>query len=163
MILTGISGDYSNANVQAYLDANNYITDGDSVAFSNTITFNNDVTFDTGVFEKFTSITGATGTIAHNCANGHIFYHTSISSDFTANFTNLSISSGYASSLTLILNQGTTAYIPTAVQIGGAAQTIVWNGGSPPIGTPSGTDAVTFNIFNVSGTYTVLGQLVDFS
>ena len=63
----------------------------------------------------------------------------------------------------MILNQGATAYIPSAVQIGGSGQTINWQGGSAPTGTVNGIDAVSFTVLEVSGTYVVLGQLVDFT
>jgi hypothetical protein len=65
--------------------------------------------------------------------------------------------------IALILTQGGTAYIPTAVQIGGAAQTILWQGGSAPTGTTSGTDIVSFSITQSGGAYVVLGQLTSYS
>ena len=58
---------------------------------------------------------------------------------------------------------GATAYIPTAVEIGGVAQTLLWQGGSAPSGTADGTDVVAFSILNDGGTYVVMGQLVGFS
>ena len=127
------------------------------------LTVNHQLIIEDGVSEKFSSLTGATGVVAHDCDNGHIFYHTSISADFTANFTNLGLSTNYGTTLTLILDQGATARIPSAVQIGGSAQTINWQGGSAPTGTNNGVDAVSFTILRVSGNYVVLGQLVDFT
>ena len=127
-----------------------------------TFNFNGDALFDTGVQESFSTLTSATGTVTHDCDNGHVFRHTTPSANWTANFTNLSLTSSYATTLTLVIVQGATAYIPTAVQIGGSAQTLNWQGGSQPIGTDNGIDVVSFSILNVGGTYTVLGQLVDF-
>ena len=115
-----------------------------------------------GTQERFSSLTSATGTVAHDCANGTVFYHTSISANFTANFTNLELDSSYATAITLVLVQGGTAYIPNAVQIGGVGQTINWQGNAEPTGTINRIDAVSFTILNNSGTYTVLGQLTDF-
>ena len=117
---------------------------------------------DIGTHEKFGSLSSATGTVTHDCSNGHIFYHTSPSADFTANFTNLNLGTTYATTTTLVMIQGATARIANAVQIGGSAQTINWQGGSEPTGTNNGIDVITFSILNNSGTYTVLGQLVDF-
>jgi len=142
---------------------NKLANDSTAVSSSSETTFTADVNFDTGVSEKFSSLTGATGVVTHDCDNGHIFYHSSISADFTANFTNLGLSTNYSTTLTLILNQGATAYIPSALQIGGSAQTINWQGGSAPIGTVNGIDAVSFTVLEVSGNYVVLGQLVDFT
>ena len=142
-----------------------YIGANSSTAINVTgpLTVNNQLIIEDGVSEKFSSLTGATGVVAHDCDNGHIFYHTSISANFTANFTNLGLSTNYSTNLTLILNQGASAYIPTAVQIGGSAQTINWQGGSAPSGTSNGIDAVSFTILRDSGSYIVLGQLVDFT
>jgi hypothetical protein len=126
-------------------------------------TFNGNAIFDTGVQEKFATLTGSTGTVTHDCDNGHIFYHTTPAADWTANFTNLGLTAEYATTLSIVIAQGATAYIPTAVQIGGVAQTILWQGGSQPSGTTSGTDVVAFSILNDGGTYVVMGQLVGFS
>jgi len=117
---------------------------------------------DIGTHEKFSSLSSATGTVTHDCSNGHIFYHTTPSADFTANFTNLNLGTTYATTTTLVMIQGATARIANAVQVGGSAQTINWQGGSEPTGTNNGIDVITFSILNNSGTYTVLGQLVDF-
>lgn len=115
-----------------------------------------------GVSEAFSSITGATGTVTHDCSSGTIFYHTSPTANFTVNLTNLKCDSGYGTSTTLILSQGASAYIPNALQIGGVAQTINWSGGSEPTGTANKKDVISFSILNNSGTYIVLGQLSSF-
>lgn len=133
----------------------------DSVTFAG-ITANNVLKIEDGVQEKVQAKTGATGTITHDCSAGQIFYHTSVASNFTADFTNLNLASGYATTVTLIIGQGVTAYIPSAVQIGGVAQTILWQGNSIPTGTVSRIDVVAFSIVNNSGTYVVLGQLTGF-
>ena len=147
------------------------ITSSDQVArFANTqIThnvatkFEGNATFDTGTEEAFDTLTGSTGTVTHDCNNGHVFYHTGASGDITANFTNLGLTAEFATNLTVIINQGATPYEVTAVQIGGAAQTINWQGGSQPTGNANGIDAFSFTILNDGGTYVVLGQMVDFT
>lgn len=117
----------------------------------------------TGTEETFSTLTGATGTVVHDCDNGHIFYHTTPAADWTANFTNLGLTAEHATTLSIVIAQGATAYIPSAVEIGGVAQTILWQGGSAPSGTADGTDVVAFSILNDGGTYVVMGQLVGFS
>ena len=126
-------------------------------------TFTADVKFDTGVEEKFATLTGSTGVVAHDCDNGHVFYHTGAAGDITANFTNLGLTAEYATNLTVIINQGATPYEVTAVQIGGAAQTINWQGGSAPTGNANGIDSFSFTILNDGGSFVVLGQMVDFT
>ena len=92
-----------------------------------------------------------------------MFHHSSISADFTANFTNVPTTDDRAISVALILVQGGTAYMPTAVQIGGAAQTILWQGGSAPSGTASGTDVVSFTLIRESTSWTVIGSSASYS
>ena len=115
-----------------------------------------------GVYEYFSSLTDATGVVTHNCSNGHIFYHTSPDANWTVNLTNLLDTWNRSTSVTLIIAQGVTGYIPSAVQIAGVAQTIKWRGVATPTPSTNRTDVVTFSIINVSGTYIVLGQLTGF-
>jgi hypothetical protein len=117
---------------------------------------------DDGVHEKFQTKADATGTVTHDCASGHVFYHTSPDANWTANFTNLNLNTGYVTAVSLVIVQGATGYYPNAVQIGGAAQTINWQGNATPTASSSRTDVVTFSILNNAGTYTVLGQLTGF-
>jgi hypothetical protein len=114
------------------------------------------------VFESTNALSSATGTVTHDCALGHIFVHSSISANFTANFTNVTIPANNATSFTLVLNQGGTAYVPTAVQIGGQAQTVVWQGGTQPAGSANKKDVVSFSVVNNAGTWITLGQLTTF-
>jgi hypothetical protein len=54
--------------------------------------------------------------------------------------------------------------MPTAVQIDGASQTILWQGGSAPSGTASGTDVVSFTLIRSSGgTWKVIGSATSYS
>ena len=121
-----------------------------------------DLQVENGVYEFFSSLADATGVVTHNCANGHIFYHTSPDANWTVNLTNLLDTWFRATSVTLIIAQGATGYYPSAVQIAGVAQTIKWQGNVTPTPSINRTDVVTFSIINVSGTYTVLGQLTGF-
>lgn len=120
-----------------------------------------------GIREKFFEITGATGTVVHNCTNGQIFYHTAIANNFTVNLFRLYLTSKFGTSIILVLDQGATPYLPIALEIEdppGVAllQTIEWQGGSPPTGNANKIDIVSFSILNNAGTYTVLGQLTTF-
>ena len=118
--------------------------------------------FTAGVEESYNALTGQSGVVAHDCADGHMFYHTSTAGDITANFTNLGLASGHATNLTIVIDQGNTAHEITAVQIGGAAQTIVWQNNNAPTGTANGVDSFSFTILKVSSSYVVLGQMVSF-
>ena len=135
----------------------------DAVDPNTETTFTKDVHFDRGVEEKFQTLTGQSGVVAHNWNDGHIFYHTTPAGDITANFTNVNLTAEYATNVTIIINQGATPYIVTAVQIAGSGQTINWQGGSAPTGNANGIDSFSFTILNDGGSYVVLGQMVDFT
>ena len=110
--------------------------------------------------ERFTTISAATGTVVHNFNNGSVFVHSSISANFTANITNLPSGVGRVSIITLILQQGATARLCTGLNIGGAAQTIRWLGGTTPTPTNNAVDVQVFTIFQTgASTYLVLSQL----
>jgi hypothetical protein len=140
--------------------ANQSLNTTSDVTFNN-ITVNNILKVEQ-TEQKLNTKTNATGVVTHDCSTGLIWLHSSISASFTANFTNLNLDASYATNITLALLQGATAYIPSAVQIGGISQAINWQGGAPPTGNSNKTDIVNFSIWNSSGTYTVLGQMTTF-
>ena len=158
----GIASNDNDTTIPTSAAVKDYV-DNNTVSAGSETTFTADVKFNTGVEEKFATLTGSTGVVAHDCNNGHLFYHTGASGDITANFTNLGLTAEYATNLTVIINQGGTPYEVTAVQIGGASQTIEWQGGSAPTGNANGIDSFSFTILNDGGTYVVLGQMVDFT
>jgi hypothetical protein len=103
--------------------------------------------------------TSATGTVDHDFSTGAVFYHSNISSDFTANFTNVPTTDNRTISVVLILSQGLTAYLPTAVQIDGAAQTINWLSNAAPTGTASQLDFISFTFIRVGAAWSVVGSI----
>ena len=116
-------------------------SNGTSIFMEGVTTFEQDVKIETGVQEKFGTLTGQSGVVNHNCNDGHLFYHTTPAGDITANFINFGLTQEYATNCTIIINQGATPYIVTAVQIAGSAQTINWQGGSAPTGNANGIDS----------------------
>lgn len=130
-------------------------------------TFQGNACFEKQVQEKFSTINAATGTVTHDLDNGQVFRHTSPSADFTANLTNINLTGDHAMTVTIVIEQGATAFIANAIQIGGVAQTIEWQGGISPSGTDNGVDIMSFSILNTGTTgspsYLVMGQLVDFA
>ena len=108
--------------------------------------------------EKLNTKTSATGTVSHDLSTGSVFYHSSISSNFTANITNVPTTNDRAIGVTLVLAQGVTAYMSTALQIAGSAQTINWVNNSIPAGTASKVDIVGFSLIRTGSAWTVLGQ-----
>lgn len=112
--------------------------------------------------EVINTKTSATGTVVHDFSTGAIWRHSSISANFTANFTNVLTTNNRATSLVLILVQGATAYIPNALQIDGVGQTINWQGGSAPTGNSNKIDLVSFTLVRSGAAWSVIGSLSSF-
>ena len=134
-----------------------------SVNMNGVTEFNARAIFSRGTHEIFYTFNGQGGVTDHNVMLGHLFYHTGVTSDLTPNLTNFDLTAEDATNITVIINQGATPYEVTALQIGGAAQTINWQGGSQPTGNANGIDSFSFTILNDGGTYVVMGQMVDFT
>lgn len=115
-------------------------------------------------FQTYTTTISGTPTIAFNCTTGNLWNITgTISSNWTANFTNLGLANSYATAVTLVVNQGATAYLPTAVQIEGNAVTLNWPSGTQPTPNANKKDVFAFSILQTgASTYLVTGQLVSF-
>ena len=112
--------------------------------------------------EILQTITGASGVEVHDLDAGVVFNHTSIAGNFTANFTNVATTENRTISVVLILNQDGTAYIPTALQIDGAAQTINWQGAAVPTGNADQIDIVSFTMIRSASAWTVIGSLTTY-
>jgi hypothetical protein len=113
--------------------------------------------------ETFQTKTSVGGAVTYDYSTGATFYHTSVTSNIQATLTNLDTTTGRSSVFAMIIAQGATPYVCTAITVGGASQTIKWvSGGTQPTGTASKVDAIVFTILNNSGTYTVLGQLSSY-
>ena len=114
------------------------------------------------VSEKLFSISGAIFSVTHDWSQYTIFYHTSVAGNFIPDFINVPLTSNRTISAVLIIEQGTTPYVPTDVKINSVVQNLKWQTGSAPIGTTNGVDVVTFSMFRVGASWTVLAQLVSF-
>ena len=104
------------------------------------------------------------GAVDYDCSTHSIHHLSSMTGDIQANLTNLAVAEGYATTISFVIVQGTTARIVDALSIGGTSQTLRWVGGTTPAGTSSGVDVQTFSIIRTgASSYTVLAQLVPFS
>lgn len=112
--------------------------------------------------EVLNTKTGATGTVVHDFSTGAVWYHSSMSADFTANFTNVPTADNKAISIVLILNQGASGAYATAVQIDGAAQTIKWLAGVSPTVSVNKIDILSFTLIRTGSAWTVLGSMSSY-
>lgn len=130
-------------------------------ASANTVLYNpstKEVTYSPITLESVVTLTGSTGTVAHDCSLGAVFLHNSISADFVANFTSVPLITGSVFSVSVLLNQGATPRSITSIQIGGVGATVIWAGGSPPSTNANSIDAISYSFINTSGGWIVLGS-----
>ena len=128
--------------------------------------------------ERFNVVaSAATGTIAINVLTAAVWYYsTNATANHTINFRgdgsntlNSLLATGDAITVGWIINNGTTAYYPTTIQIDGSAVTPNWlNGSAPPTSSQAnqtaGLDAFTFTIIKTAATptYRVLGSWAQY-
>jgi hypothetical protein len=110
--------------------------------------------------EKLTDSTVSSNEMICDLSTGAIFYNTtSLSSNFTVDIINVPQDNGYVITVTVVINQGATAYYPNAVQIGNVSQTLKWpNGNTLPTPTANKIDIFTFTLLRRSSAWTVLGS-----
>jgi len=114
------------------------------------------------VRESFTAVSSVSSFHAQDCSDGHVVYFTSPASNFDVNFYNLDLDQGKSTAFTVVINQGSTAYIPQNISINAIPQIVYWQGGLEPTGTTNGVDVISFSVLNTSGDYIVLGQSSGF-
>jgi hypothetical protein len=94
--------------------------------------------------------------------SGDVFYLTGVSGNFTFNYTSVPTTANRTITLTLIIAQGGTAYVPTTLQINGVGVTINYAGGITPSGRASKIDVASFFIYYTGGTFTAVGALSSY-
>ena len=113
------------------------------------------------VSEVINTTPGATSsTVVYNLSTGANWYHSSANTNYTANFTNVPTDSNRVITVTIVIVQGSTAYVPTDVQINGSSTTIKWSGSNT--GNSNQTDIIGFTFMRISSSWVVLGQINTF-
>jgi hypothetical protein len=112
--------------------------------------------------EKVNTKTAATGTVTHDWSTGAIFYHTSISANFTANITNLPTTANRSYVVVLYLVQGATAYYANALQVNGASVTMKWPNAYINPAIPNRTEIQSFTLYYSGSAWTALSQLASY-
>lgn len=108
--------------------------------------------------ETINALSASTGTVVHNYNLGNIWAHTGVLANFTANFTNVPTTNNIVVNFLLIVYQGATPYFPSAVQIDGVANTILWFDGNTPVPVANKRDTFAFALVRVSNGWSVLGN-----
>lgn len=117
------------------------------------------------ITEKVATKTGATGTIDHDYTEAQIFWHTSASGNWTANFTNVPTTANRNVNFTLVILQGATGRYPSAVQVNGTPVTLRWGSNVTPTPTSSSgaIDIASFALFYVGSTWYCVGNYSPFA
>ena len=109
-----------------------------------------------------TSVMATASLIIYDYNFNNLWYHATASNNFTANFINLPITNNRISTASILINQGSIAYIPNIVQINGVTQSIKWAAGTQS-GTINGLDLISFSFIRTDNNWTnVIGQIAPF-
>lgn len=108
--------------------------------------------------ESVSSNSLSSGTLTIDYTGGTNVTLSSPASNFTVDLTNTPTDNDKVINVTVITTQGSTAYIPSAFEIDGSAQTIRWVGGVTPTGTANKIDVFSFTLIRQSSSWTVLAQ-----
>ena len=111
--------------------------------------------------EAVSSVSVSSGTLTCNFNNACVFYIASmsgVSSNFTVNLTNIPTDNDFAMTISIIVNQTTTGYYPSVLQIAGTPASIKWVNDSAPSVNASKIDIYNFTLIRISNAWTVLGS-----
>ena len=164
-ILTGVTYNYSNANVASYLStysgniavANLNINGNAYHAGSTTLVGN--VFQQSAYYETYSNISNTGGNLTLNFINGGVYYAT-LTANVTVNIINIANNSSTVTGFTVIIDQGLTPYHIANLQFNGSTvSNIKWAGATVPAGTASNTDVISISLINLNnGNYRILGQ-----
>ncbi len=112
--------------------------------------------------ERFSTITGATGLVAHNWNDTAIWYHSSIGGNFAANITNVPNTEMRTYVVVMNLIQGATPYYCSTLQINSSTTTINWLNGTNPTPAANKREIESLTLFAQGGSWSALGQYASF-
>ena len=118
---------------------------------------------------KITTFTAGAGNVQviasvvlFDISQSSTFVHDTATGNFTANFINVPTTNDRTVSAALIIPQGATGYLPTAIHIDGVSQTFVWEDDVVPEPSINSIDVVSFILLRSGGAWTVLASLIKF-
>jgi len=152
------SGDYDDLTNKPTLFSGSWVDLTEVPNFYDAATFTGLTTLQQTA-EVLNTINAATGVVTHDFSTGAVWYHTNISANFTANFTNVPTSANRAISVVLVLAQGAVPFVPNSVQIDGTVQTVRLLNDAALVGTANKVDTVSFTLIRTDSSWTVLGSL----
>lgn len=98
-------------------------------------------------------------TVVYDLSGGSVWYHSSVSNDYTANFVNVPTIDDRVVTVNVIISQGSTAYAPTTIQINGDVYPVKWKDGISSADINK-VDSFEFNFIRSGGSWVqVLGDV----
>jgi hypothetical protein len=163
LVVTGGIATANNAYIGGLLNVAGNATISTDLAVTGNTTLTGGLTVSGALVAAEMSEIATSGTITTNVLTldwtaTNLSYVSSPSANFTINVTNAPTTNDRALSVTVLVTQGATAYIPSALQIAGSAQTIKWSGGAAPAGTASKIDIFSFVLLRTGSAWTVFGS-----
>lgn len=113
------------------------------------------------VLEKVSTTTG-NGNTTFDYTNGTV-WHITVGGAVVANFINVPTTDARVTTFTIMVQQGSPAYLITTVTVNGTAVTIQWQGNiTPSGGTANRKDVFTFSVLRLNSVWQVLGSMSSF-
>ena len=111
--------------------------------------------------EAVSSVSVSSGTLTCNYNNACVFYVDSmsgVSANFTVNLTNIPTDNNYAMTISIIVNQSSTGYYPSILQVAETPVSIRWVNDSAPSVNANKIDIYNFTLIRVSDAWIALGS-----
>jgi hypothetical protein len=112
--------------------------------------------------ELVNTVAAPTSTQSIDWSTGSIFYITGMTTNWTANITNLPLTANRSYVVAFVLIQGGTPYIINALQIAGSATTINWNNATVPTATANRRELVSLVLIYTGVSWVVLGNFTSY-
>ena len=114
------------------------------------------------ITERFNILSSQTGAVNFDFTSSAIWYHSSISGNITARFTNVPQVQSRSAVATLIFNQGASPFYANNISVNTSTVAIRWVNATVPTPVANRTEVESFTLLNVGGTWTALGQYTSF-
>jgi len=114
--------------------------------------------------EEVINSSTASNIIYYDFNLGSIWYHNDLTSDYEAHFINMPTDNNKAITATIIINQGSSAYLPTSLFINEVPSFIKWGNATIPNGNANQTDIIGLSFITYNNSIVeILGQMSTYA
>ena len=113
-----------------------------------------------GIRETVSSVSASGDLLTCDYTYACVFYlanSTGITKNYTVDVINVPTDDGYAMTISVIVNQGSTGYYPSVLKVNGIPENIKWVNDSAPSVNANKIDIYNFTLIRISGSWVVLG------